>query len=1507
MSVRPNVSSNLAAFDPVARQRLDQVRVYHGNVRQETYERGFEWRYRRREGTLAQRQRGRKRRNHVPDVNDPHRVRHFIQHLATEGRMNLRNDQIEYWVARQVQALYLDAFRHRPDLDPLLRANWFNFTVQRNEGNNNRLVATRFQNTHESAHRNFTLQDVRNFTPAFYRAILSTIQDLRRDLASNLESGNIFEDAIGQEFTIEIFIYFGRVDPNYPLPELLREAPINDNAIHEQRYQEEYVDLFGDVVEPVILPQRRERRVRIIPAENQEVPVLVRNIPRGVTRSGRRFNRQNEQHQAREQAINRRRQPRALFGLEPVANVNQISRTRSGRPYASNIRGRTMFAQLNSEIDNVKNSLGIRMNDDYDSGLCLTMSVMMAEIIEYQYNQHNVPLSHKKGLYALYSHPFWEQYQINKNCATVDWTIQAREFFIDTLVKLQIYEPLDNLELSLPVYAEAYGINIHVFKVKHNERFAVYSPPTISFKHMVLLLDGTHMHPIVNIKQFMNQNGNLICLHCCAGVTCKEITWKNHVKKCHFGPSRFASKQIRAKQRELVCEEYRKVFPRNGKMVCKLCNKEDVLENHICFITAPKIKEPIPEDKLWVIDIECCQDEVVTATGVKYKHRPVLVCMANMYDETLKHQFEDVGGFIDLLIANPVIWNHTTFLAHNGGGYDYQQFIQECESRGVKYTSTPTPGSKHKFLEVEIHIGEKEKVRCIDFMRFVGGSLARIADSFGLQDSKSYFPHRFLTSQTLQYIGPLPMSQPLSEDYWCTKNLGSEEDVHSFDTWYQALQAQFCICENGRLNCQCGRPMWNLQEYMTKYCWIDVKVLSQACRTFRDQCMNPAGDGIEEFGWSAKSVDPFTCLTQSQLAMTIFMNGFRENPGIYLPDERWKVTDTWHKYWWLKCIQEETNGFIRHMGNSLQEEYNAERDIFFDGYCRELNTGYVYINCDWYGCPNCHPDRESINEQRQLSYEQCEQDFKKKYEHPPASFPRYLVSKRTCEIIVDQAQIEEAQHWGNIIHGRTLFYGGRTEVFDPFVDSEKLRLSGDPNYEIEHYDVCSLYPTVCSHDLLPTGVPELFYGGSIDVTRLASYHNDRYFGFVKAKVTPNPEDTIGLLPRRIGISGDDAGGKLVFDLQPKVGEWATCELYLAMEHGYRIDEVYQVIHFPPDQRSKVMKGYMSHFLRTKQENEGWKKLGATCDSPSEEEKEQVAEAMFQDNGCMGRVRLDKVTKNPVQRHVSKIFLNCLWGKFGQRKNDDFFCDIANYEDFEALMFHSNVDPATCKIRQTISGTYKVHGTKRPGAVAPNKRGNIYMAATVTAEARCRLHSQILIMEQLKIAYKIYCDTDSWFLRVNPLLMQLWGEYLNMNQPGLGKWVKEHKGQRILTFVAAAPKMYSMIFDDGEQETKAKGVRLTLGNQAVLTIDEFKRALFYFKREQEYNKLQLYNMTIFPNSNDTNFPYAQMMTRYNEKAFSAVITKRTIDNQWGDFDITTVQDDDLPRVFENIACIHSKPL
>jgi hypothetical protein len=182
----------------------------------------------------------------------------------------------------------------------------------------------------------------------------------------------------------------------------------------------------------------------------------------------------------------------------------------------------------------------------------------------------------------------------------------------------------------------------------------------------------------------------------------------------------------------------------------------------------------------------------------------------------------------------------------------------------------------------------------------------------------------------------------------------------------------------------------------------------------------------------------------------------------------------------------------------------------------------------------------------------------------------------------------------------------------------------------------------------------------------------------------------------------------------------------------------------------------------KQEAEGWVKMGASSETPSEEEQLEIQVRVFEQSGYIGKIRPECVQKNPVKRQMAKLFLNSLWGKFCQKPNKDHFVVIHGYQQFASLWYDPSVDKSKFSFRHISNQTWKVKFSSHDSYAKTNPKYNIFLASKVTEEARCILHRQMLKIGPERI---LYCDTDS--------IMFLWPKTApRLEGVGLGNWVNE---------------------------------------------------------------------------------------------------------------------------------------
>lgn len=1094
------------------------------------------------------------------------------------------------------------------------------------------------------------------------------------------------------------------------------------------------------------------------------------------------------------------------------------------------------------------------------------------------------------------------------------WVSAAQ--IVHTYVEEQIGAPVNRKHFGEcgEAYSKVFYVMIHVLRVECQlqqshlfQPSTIQHPPHVSLeKHIYLVFgDGegnphhchavTHRRKMIHRAHIENDIGVAnYCDYCFKFQESKHQSKSDGMKHISECRAKHCVENGRHPQLFLRSEYYDKKgkdctvwkFGRGSSddtRKCNLCHDivpKERLELHRCTIPLPSQvpEKEIPElsddnnasdlhPNYWVYDIESAQVACTDTSDTRYEHVPNCICLRPVYLEGPEDRFyfETKESFCEFLLSEKRLEGATIF-AHNGGSYDHQFVVQYLEKNVIPYSCLPRPGSSHKYLEVMIPRGtEKEyNIHFKDFFVFMPYSLKQIAKSFQLSIQKGDFPHLFNNGLNDQYLGPLP-----SLEMYSPNQLKSVSDQEEVKEWYLEQTEVYCTCAID-YPCVCTKKKWSFQEEIQKYCWLDTDILAESIAIFRREHIKFGDErSIDSMEWQPTPIDPLNYLTQAGAALHFFLQGHthtRVRPAI--TERRLRSGYSKKSIVWLEDIMRQQRIYIQHAGNSHREYFDHRAKTFsrVDGYFLNPQGGrdtvYEFLGCFWHACPHCHGDKIQ-------TYTHI---------HPVRNIPWKVIYDKTVEKLQKLSTVYHVEHiWEhefhtpvsdydnelmNVIDHREMFCGGRTEVFSPYAKATE-------EDSIQYHDVTSMYPAVCASKMMPIGNPTIFFGESCDRSRLHPQHRDRYFGYIRCRVEPHPDCLLGLLP-------EHKENKLIFDVKPKIGVWFSEEIYLAMQNGYRVTHLFEVFHFDANNRSDTyFRGYMSFFMRIKQESEGWKKAGASCDHPSPEEQQQVIERLYvENNKLVARMRPECVAKNEVRRALAKLNLNCLWGKFGQNDEERTKHTIISSYDKWVKEVHGNVmvDRESIRYRQMPGGVYMCYYKEKKETITPNAYVNVWICSAVTSWSRIILHSQMLKIGPERI---LYCDTDSI------VFYQARTDDRVLTSRGLGNWANEmESGNCIDEFIALAPKTYMLVTRHTPTGVvKAKGVRMTISNQ-VKTTKEILKILVeeYCIRANESNEptqLFLDHMTIYSNSMDVNFAYATVFTRYAKKVLRVVVSKRLV--------------------------------
>lgn len=301
------------------------------------------------------------------------------------------------------------------------------------------------------------------------------------------------------------------------------------------------------------------------------------------------------------------------------------------------------------------------------------------------------------------------------------------------------------------------------------------------------------------------------------------------------------------------------------------------------------------------------------------------------------------------------------------------------------------------------------------------------------------------------------------------------------------------------------------------------------------------------------------------------------------------------------------------------------------------------------------------------------------------------------------------------------YQGGRTETFKTYVKSST---------GIRYLDINSLYPAVMRYDYLPSKVKGYYtigLKGDEAVSWLKELHSKRYLAVLKYRAYINNI--------HIPVLGIHKDGKLIFPVGNIEGGTTSIELMEAVNQGYSI-EILDAMIF--ESRNDLFAGFIdTNYAIKKQCDEG--------------------------NGTPG------------ERFATKLRLNNLWGKFGERSNKPKVKLITNNMRWDAYVkkFHSGELDMEVLEDTDEWVEFIVTETK----ITPKTNTNLALAIFVTANARLRLYN-VLSRYGKEV---VYCDTDSVFVEdsADPMI----------TSTELGAWKDELDGGIISEMYSSGPKMY----------------------------------------------------------------------------------------------------------------------
>ena len=378
---------------------------------------------------------------------------------------------------------------------------------------------------------------------------------------------------------------------------------------------------------------------------------------------------------------------------------------------------------------------------------------------------------------------------------------------------------------------------------------------------------------------------------------------------------------------------------------------------------------------------------------------------------------------------------------------------------------------------------------------------------------------------------------------------------------------------------------------------------------------------------------------------------------------------------------------------------------------------------------------------------------------------------------------------GMIRELRPAFCGGRT-------GATKLWFSCSPQQRIQYVDFTSLYPYINKYGLYPVGHPIIYTAAAWPPMNqgLSIWHVD-----VKC-----PQDLYH--PLLHSKTADTQG--LTFDLRDKEKQlYTNLELkYAVAKFGYRITKIYKVWLWPETRRG-LFADYINSFLKLKQEAAGWPKTDMT----DEEKDAYIADYLEHEGILLDRIR---IAANKGLYSVAKMYLNSLWGKFGQRLRDEFTQTLVLHDTEDGHMKFNRLHASGELKDLNIVNEHTIivqHRQAKANDTEVCDSANIPIAIFTTSQARLHLYKHFLEPLGERV---LYYDTDSCIFwhdaKEDPMKLVRLGPHLGDPTNELDKkgtctkttygnvWIQE--------FRSGGPKNYSYRLSDGVTTVvKVKGI------------------------------------------------------------------------------------------------------
>lgn len=851
-------------------------------------------------------------------------------------------------------------------------------------------------------------------------------------------------------------------------------------------------------------------------------------------------------------------------------------------------------------------------------------------------------------------------------------------------------------------------------------------------------------------------------------------------------------------------------------------------------------------------------------------------------------------------------FKNTCYIAHCGSKYDNLLILFRLVNKMGIIPRVVMKGNKVN--SIRLH----EKRIFLDSYCFAPIALSQFPQTFDFQcdTKKGIFPYLFNTVENTHYVGHLPKRK-----YFGYQNMTKIQRVN-FNEWY--------------FNRKKEGP-FSLEKEITEYCRMDVKILAKGMLKMSETLFDMTGCEL----FSAQSC------TISSIAMKIFRSQFMpEKTILNIGDVRPNSNISFSKsacelFDYMNFIQYFGEEKIIHAQNSPSEVRIGR--FFVDGIIPSKKIIIEYNQCLLHG----HVCKSTEKLPRDVPLSPWGQPLtlikrKSKKNHAISfsslntrlqiqNFKVQWLSKVgfevktfwSCEkesfiLKTFQQQRGSASRMGKIlpltidrISPRESYFGGRTECF--------LRYASFENnvQDLMYEDIISLYPSILlckNEEFFPVGEYEVIRPG-IDCGYVnAKQLVENFNGLAKVTILPPRDLLIPVLPYRtkqktifalcrtcvesFEISTSWSSARTSVTCCPYhvsvcshnsirerafLGCWIIPEIKLAIEKGYKILQIHEILHFR--KRSQTLfKKFVHTFFKAKVEASGF-----PVNIETEEEKTEYIRKIWEQD----EIQLDKekIKNNAGMRVTSKLVMNSLYGKFAQTKYREVKFIQGDSMLQSILLDSQNIVHFIRKTNENEGYMVQLEKISSEDSrkdqlySAPNFV-NVIIASFVSAFGRIRLYRKMDTIHPMKI---LFCDTDSTCFVKN------YEETSKLVGPAIGDFTDEickigGKDAKLEEVVVMGPKQYILRIKqkDGNvlEKVALRGITWNRNSERNINFQKMKKIIedehrIRFTEDEKTVKEKLKIMITFPNQIKRDGKQYKILTLDQHKLYSPVHDKRVV--------------------------------